>query len=114
MFKILAKTLAVVLAGLCIWVVFALWTGLYSIYSIAPSKEYPDGVTLLVSREAGEPLFNSPDRKVPVKKPESRKGGGIGFTDMSKAKRPLADRTILELPYIAWAYEKSLEPAAAE
>jgi hypothetical protein len=97
----------IVAAGVGIWVAFALWTGIYSVYTYPPSKDHPKGSTLLVSRESGEPMFNSP-RYVPPPKPV-QKGGGIGFAPMPRASKPLATRTIIELPYIEWAFKKSLE-----
>lgn len=103
------------IAGACVvfWVVFALWTGIYSLYSYPPSKQYPEGVTLLVSREEKEPTFNSPDYRQ-IKKTDSGQSGGMGFESMPKAKRPPEKRTIIKLPYIDWAYKKSVEPPAAK
>jgi hypothetical protein len=107
---ILAFVLA--LAG-AFWVAFALWTGIYSVYSYPPSRIHPDGVTLLVSREPGEPMFNSPDYVPPAVKPgEPQKG--TSFQSIPKSRRPLEKRTVVELPYIDWAYEKSIEPPEAE
>ncbi len=99
----------VVALGYLIWTLFALWTGIYSVYSIPPGKEYPKGTTLLVSREYGEPMFNSPDYKEPPKDPNNQPPG-LGFAPPIRSKKPLVVRTILELPYIEWAYKKSLEP----
>jgi len=101
--------LLIALIGAIVWLVFALWTGLYSVYTIPPSREKPDGATLIVNREEGEPLFNSPEYRSPEKKAEPKKGG-MSFQTIPKAKKPLKDRTILELPYIDWTYRKSLEP----
>jgi hypothetical protein len=94
--------------GVIIWFAFAIWTGMYSIYSIPPSREKPDGSTLIVSRDEGEPMFNSPDYTPPPKKPAPR--SGMGFTSIQKPKRPLEQRTIVKLHYVEWAYKKSLEP----
>jgi hypothetical protein len=66
-----------------------------------------------VSRDAGEPVFNSPDYKPPERKTEPR-GGSLGFGTIQKNKRPLAMRTVATLPYIEWAYKKSLEPQETE
>jgi hypothetical protein len=104
---IIALILAVAAA---FWIAFGLWTGIYSVYSSPPSKEYPEGVTLLVTRDQGEPLFNSPQYTPPPRKPASREGG-LGFEALQMPARPLTLRTILKLPYIEWAYKKSLEPA---
>jgi len=94
--------------GAGVWCAFAVWTGIYSIYSIPPTHENPDGNTLIVSREDGEPMFNSPHYTAPLKKPTER--SGLAFTSVQKPKRPLDQRTIVKLPYIAWAYKKSLQP----
>jgi hypothetical protein len=91
-----------------IWCGFALWTGIYSVYSLPPSRENPDGATLLVSREEGEPMFNSPHYTPPLKKPTAK--SGLGFQSVHKPKKPLDQRTIVKLPYVDWAYKKSLEP----
>lgn len=106
--RLFVLLLLVALAGI-FWLVFALWTGMYSVYSIPPSDDLPDGVTLIVSRDPGEPTFNSPDVKAPPPKPRERESG-LRFAPARKPARALKDRTILELPYVAWAYEKSLEP----
>lgn len=97
-----------VAAGVGIWGAFAIWTGIYSIYSIPPSRENPDGNTLVVSREEGEPMFNSPHYTPPKRKPTER--SGLAFTSVQRPRKPLDQRTIVKLPYIEWAYKKSLEP----
>lgn len=110
MFKKLFILLLLVAAGLLIWGGFALWTGIYSVYSYLPGAEgFPNGATLLVTREAGEPMFNSPEAPAPEKK-KPTKQGGIQFARPTKMLHPIAERTILELPFVKWAYEKSLEP----
>jgi hypothetical protein len=105
--KLLFWILLVGLMALCGWVAFALWSGYYSVYSIPPSADDPDGVTMLVKREEGEPMFNSPAAPPLPKKPQTR-GGTISFQNSPKAKRPLAGRTVVRLPYLEWAYEQSL------
>jgi len=109
MIKKLFYLVLIVAVGVLIWGAFAIWTGLYSVYSFPPSKQLPEGRTLIVSRDPGEPMFNSPDYKPPEKKPAESKSGGIGFAPTPKRKTPLEQRTIVELPYIEWAYKKSLE-----
>jgi hypothetical protein len=113
MIKAISWILVIVVAGISLWVVFALWTGIYSVYSIPPSKDNPKGETLLVSRDQGEPVFNSPDYKPPDRQTEA-KSGSLGFGGLDKKKRPLAMRTVATLPYIEWAYKKSLEPQDTE
>lgn len=91
-----------------IWGVFAIWTGIYSVYTIPPSRENPDGNTLIVKREEGEPMFNSPHYTPPLKKPKEH--SGLAFSSVQKAKKPLEQRTVVKFPYVEWAYKKSLEP----
>ena len=112
MFKKLLVTFLVLAAAVLFWFAFAIWTGLYSVYTLPPSKANPEGATLIVSRDEGEPMFNSPQYKPPPKKQE--KAGGIGFGSMPRPKRPFEQRTIVELPYIDWAYQKSLETPTPE
>jgi hypothetical protein len=113
MLKKLFYLVLIVAVGAGIWVGFGLWTGIYSVYSYPPSEEHPEGLTMLVRREPGEPMFNSPDaKKAPKKKPS--KSSGIGFAPPVKSARPLEKRTIAEFPYIKWAYEKSLEEPPQE
>jgi hypothetical protein len=92
-----------------LWFAFAIATGIYAVYTFPPTREDPAGKTLIVSREEGEPMFNSPHYAPPVKK-STKKQSGLAFTSVQKDKQPLEDRTIVALPYISWAYKKSLEP----
>ncbi len=110
--KSLIFLLIVVLAG-AFWFTFAFWTGIYSVFSYPPSTAHPEGATLVVTREQGEPLFNSPDYVPPAQKP-AEKGGTYTFVPQTMRKRPLEMRTIVELPYIEWAYKKSLEPTTGD
>ena len=110
--KKLAIIILVLAVGVGFWFSFAIWTGLYSVYSIPPSPSSPDGATLIISRDEGEPMFNSPQHKHPEKKRE--KTGGIGFGGSDRPRRPIDQRTVVELPFIDWAYQKSLEPTPAE
>jgi hypothetical protein len=106
--------LLVVLAGVLIWASFALWTGIYSIYSYPPSKEHPDGKTYIVSREEWEPMFNSPDYK-PPKHEEKKSSGGLQFQSAPKAKRPIEQRIVFTFPfYVEWFYTRSLKPQKVE
>jgi hypothetical protein len=102
----------VAIAG-AFWVAFALWTGIYTVYTYPPSKAYPDGVTFLLQRDEGEPMFNSPAYVPPAKK-AAPPPGTMTFESMPKAKRPVEKRTIIKLPYIEWAYEKSMEKPEPE
>jgi len=113
MIKKLFFIVIVLLAAVVFWFGFALWTGIYSIYSYPPSHENPDGRTLIVSREEGEPLFNSPQYAPPPRKAEPR-SGIFQFETPTRAKKPVEARIILELPYIEWAYKKSLQPQSTD
>ncbi len=110
MVKKLFVVVLIVAGGVLIWTAFALWTGIYSVYSYPPGREHPEGKTLLVSREPGEPMFNSPDAPAAAPKKKDASSGGIGFAPMPKSKKPIEKRLILELPYIEWAYNESLKP----
>ncbi len=106
MLKKLFALILIVAGCLIIWCAFALWTGLYSVYSYPPSAENPDGETLLVTSEDGEPTFNSPAYVAPVKPVEKKEG--ISFGTIPHPKHPISERVIVKLPYIQWAYEQSL------
>jgi hypothetical protein len=108
--KFLFYTSLICLLGASLWFAFGIWSGLYSVYSYPPSKDHPKGATLIVEREDGEPMFNSPDHIPPKEKPIDKKGG-IGFGKArGRSVRPIERRTILEFPYIEWAYEQSIKP----
>ncbi len=108
MFKKVFLLLLIVAAGTVLWFAFAIWIKLYNVYSYPPSKENPDGSTLIVYREEWEPMFNSPDYKAPARTEEK---GGMGWSKSAdRPKRPIPLRTIVKLPYIEWAYKRSLEP----
>ena len=104
--KILVLLSVLVLAAV-FWLVVAVWLGIYSIYSYPPSKEHVDGSTLIIQRDQGEPAFNSPDYKPPQRPRPS--GGVVNFGALIKPTRPVSGRVVLELPYVEWAYKKSLE-----
>jgi hypothetical protein len=99
----------IVAIGSGLWVAFGLWSGMYSVYTYPPSTKHPTGTTLLVERAEREPMFNSPDRAIPPPPPKD-KSVGLGFSSGSVRPKPVEKRTIIELPYIEWAYKKSLEP----
>lgn len=113
MIKKLFYLILIVAVGVAGWFAFAIWIDLYSVYSYPPSKDYPEGATLIIHREEWEPKFNSPDYKPPRRiEPEK---GGMGYSKSSgRPKRPIHLRTIVKLPYIEWAYKKSLEPQKIE
>lgn len=99
----------IIAAAAAFWGIFAIWTGIYSVYSFPPSNVNPDGATLIIQREEWEPIFNSPDYRPAPKKAEPKQGG-LRFGTAKKPAKPLEERTVVELPFIRWAYEKSLEP----
>lgn len=93
------------------WVGLGLWSGYYSVYSYPPSETHPKGASLIINRDDGEPVFNSPDY---IKPPRKRGGGGsgIGFgtTEFTRMKPPEL-RTVFSLPFIEYAYLQSLNEA---
>lgn len=107
---ILALLLLILAIG---WFAFGLWSGMYSIYSYPPSEGKDDGRTLIITRDGGERTWNSPAAPKPTPKKEV-KGEGLQFGTLKKPPRPVEQRIILELPYVEWAYRKSLMPVAAE
>lgn len=107
--KRLFMLILVIALGAGLWVSFALWSGMYSVYSYPPSAKHPEGATLLIERAEREPMFNSPDHVTPPPPPRD-KSVGLGFSSGSVRPKPIEKRTILELPYIEQAYKKSLEP----
>lgn len=101
--------------GTAIWTGFALWTGLYSVYSYPPSDDHPDGATLIIGREDREPMFNSPDYVAQPVKRNGTKKGGVGFGKVEfRSMKPVEIRTVFTLPYIEYAYEKSLNEKQLE
>jgi hypothetical protein len=54
-------------------------------------------------------MFNSPEVKIPPPPPRE-KATGLGFSSAPAKVKAIEKRTLVELPFIAWAYEKSLEP----
>lgn len=109
--KIIAWILVLGTVGTIIWFALGIWMGVYSVYSYPPSRQYPDGVTMIVSREKREPAFNSPQHKPAPEKPAEKKGG-MSFEPVAKPTRPLEERIIIKLPYVDWAYQKSLTKAS--
>jgi len=106
--KLFFTILTIAVVGSVIWFTFALWAGFYSVYTYPPSKEHLKGATLIVHREEGEPMFNSPDYVPEINEPQvDDKKSGIGFQRSAGPKQSLQARTIIELPYIGWAYKKS-------
>ena len=113
MIKKISLLILIVALGFVGWFAFAIWIDLYSVYSYPPSKEHPQGKTLIIHRDEWEPKFNSPDYK-PPKRDESDTGE-MGWSKSSdRPKRPIHLRTIVELPYVEWAYKKSLQPQKTE
>ncbi len=113
MFKKFFIFLLIVAVLVTIWFVFALLTGIYSIYSYPPSLANPDGATLIVSREENEPTFNSPDY-VPPKENKKKEKGGIRFGSGKIKKQSIETRIIVKLPYIEWAYRQSINSQETE
>jgi hypothetical protein len=107
-------TLALLLLVVAIaWVAFGLWSGMYGVYSYPASKGKDDGRTLLISRDAGERTWNSPNAPKPVPK-KVEKGGGLQLGTVQKPPSPVEGRIIIEFPYVEWAYRKSLIPVTPD
>ena len=71
-------------------------------YTIQPIGALPEGATVIVWRNGGEPFFNSPDALC------LERMGGVSLLcrGMAMAEGP-KDRIILRLPYQHWAYSAS-------
>jgi hypothetical protein len=68
-------------------------------YTVQPIGALPEGRTLIVWRDSGEPFFNSPDGTcLRLQGSVSLLCRGLAFT------RAPVDRIILRLPYMEWAY----------
>ncbi len=68
-------------------------------YSIQPLGALPDGGTVLVWRQGGEPFFNSPDGAC------LRIQGSVSlFCRMAAMGQAPVERVVLRLPYQHWAY----------
>lgn len=91
--------LALTLIALVIIVILITQIGLYT---VQPIGALPEGRTLIVWRNSGEPFFNSPDALCLDR---------LGYVSllcrvMALEQAPL-DRIILRLPYQNWAYLRS-------
>ena len=109
--RILFKLLILVALGLGLFSGLMFWAKFWEIYSIPPSKDRPDGATLIISRTEDEPFLNAPDRPLPKKEedddesPNTQKGM---FGGGPIKKKSVEERTIVELPYVEWLHEKAL------
>ncbi len=85
-------------AGIAIAVV-VLFISFCGFYTVQPIGALPDGATAVVWRESGEPIFNSADALC------LERLGGVSLMcrAMAMGQGP-ADRIILRLPYIQFAY----------
>jgi hypothetical protein len=71
-------------------------------YTIQPIGALPEGRTLVVWRQAGEPFFNSPDATCLART------GSVSLLCRAIAVGDApVDRILLRLPYLEWAYEAS-------
>ena len=68
-------------------------------YTVQPIGSLPDGVTLIVFRAGEEPFFNSPDAMCL----KIQDGVSLLCRGAALANAP-ADRIIIRLPYMKWAY----------
>jgi hypothetical protein len=71
-------------------------------YSVQPIGALPEGSTVIVWRESGEPFFNSADALC------LERTGGVSLLcrGMAMSQAPI-DRIIVRLPYMSWAYTAS-------
>jgi hypothetical protein len=90
-----SKTIAIVIIVALLLIVVSRM----GFYTVQPIGALPGGVTLIVWRASGEPLFNSPDA-VCLKLQE---GVSLLCRGLAMAQAPV-DRIILRLPYMDWAY----------
>lgn len=81
---------------------FALFYAFCGLYTVQPIGALPDGVTIVVWRDSGEPFFNSPDALC------LERTGGVSLLcrGMAIGQGP-TDRIIMRLPYQEWAYSAS-------
>lgn len=74
----------------------------YGFYSIQPIGAAPEGGTVIVWRDEGEPFFNSADALC------LEKMGAVSLMCRALAfQQAPTDRIILRLPYMHWAYLQS-------
>lgn len=87
------------LAPLIIAVLLLMLYTQVGLYSIQPIGAIPQGGTVLVWRQGGEPFFNSPDGTCL----RVQDGVSIMCRLAAMGQAPV-DRIILRLPYLHWAY----------
>lgn len=90
-----------ILAVIALVVLVVLFTKI-GLYTVQPIGAIPEGRTLVIWRNSGEPFFNSPDALC------LERLGGVSLLCRGIAinEAPL-DRIILRLPYQEWAYLRS-------
>lgn len=83
-------------------VLVALFYFFCGFYSIPPIGALPEGGTIVVWRDSGEPFFNSPDALC------LERMGSVSLMcrGIAMGQAP-TDRIILRLPYMEWAYTSS-------
>lgn len=91
------KKSTIITASVVLIIVLTWWkTG---IYTIQPIGMLPEGKTLIVWRESGEPFFNSPDATC-----LERVGAVSLMCRMLAMSKAPVNRIILRLPYWEWSY----------
>ena len=98
----MSRTAAINLLVLISLAVFV--RGFLGLYSIQPIGALPEGSTVLVWREKGEPFFNSADALC------LERTGGVSLMcrAMAMGQAP-TDRIVLRLPFQKWAYTWSTD-----
>jgi hypothetical protein len=92
-----------------IWIViifaaFGFFLYFCGFYSIQPIGALPEGSTILVWRNSGEPIFNSPDAVC------LKRTGNVSLMcrGLAMGQAPV-DRIVMRLPYIEAAYSLSTD-----
>lgn len=97
-----AKTTIGLVVGGVVLAVTLIFSSVAGLYTVQPIGALPDGVTLVVHREPGEPFFNSPDGMC-----LKRVGYVSLMCRMTAFGQAPTDRIITRLPYMKWAYLRS-------
>jgi hypothetical protein len=88
--------LKIILAAVAV-VVLMILASQMGMYTVQPIGALPSGVTLIIWRASGEPLFNSPDAVCLTAQ------GSVSLLCRGQAiSHAPADRVILRLPYMEW------------
>jgi hypothetical protein len=101
------RTVLLVIAGIA--VILCVVATQIGFYSVQPIGVLPDGVTLVVWRQSGEPFFNSADAMC-----LQRTGGVSLICRIAALGHAPKDRIIMRLSYWDFAYLQSTDGAKFE